>query len=177
MDALALGESNISMADVVSQLQEEGYNIYSASSDGNTITGITLDNNSLSILKGGKTAEIKVSYLREGTEGYTYYAVVKGNYYMMSLENGKIQIARKASDVVGEDSSVDTLTIASSNSLFTASINGDTITITSGSNTGNENLEIKYGNYTQTCAISIKALILFYVDDVAYSCEGRYNMV
>jgi hypothetical protein len=142
------------MADVVSQLQTEGYNINAVSSDGNTITGISLNTNSLSIPKDENTAEIEVSYLG-GTEGYTYYAVVKGNYYVMSQENGKIQIARKASDGVGENSSVDTLTIVSSNSLFTAVINGNKITITSGSNTGNENLEIKYGNYTQTCAISI----------------------
>ena len=139
---------------MVSQLQTEGYNINAVSNDGNTITGISLNTNSLSIPKGGNTAEIEVSYLG-GTEGYTYYAVVKGNYYVMSQENGKIQIARKASDGVGENPSVDTLTIVSSNSLFTAVINGNKITITSGSNTGNENLEIKYGSYTKTCAISI----------------------
>lgn len=139
---------------MVSQLQIEGYNINAVSNDGNTITGISLNTNSLSIPKDGNTAEIEVSYLG-GTEGYTYYAVVKGNYYVMSQENGKIQIARKASDGVGENPSVDTLTIVSSNSLFTAVINGNKITITSGSNTGNENLEIKYGSYTKTCAISI----------------------
>ena len=40
-----LGQSNVSLADVVSQLQTEGYNINAVSNDGNTITGISLNTN------------------------------------------------------------------------------------------------------------------------------------
>ena len=89
--------ADVSMEDIVSQLQTEGYEIETAISDSSSITGITLDSSSLSIKKD-ETATINVSYIGS-SDSNNYYAVVKGKYYLMTKDKNGVKIAREPSDV------------------------------------------------------------------------------
>ena len=144
---------DVSMAEVVSQLQTEGYNIYSKQSSEGSITGIKLDSNSLSISKEG-TASINVTY--EGKEeGMEYYAVVKGKYYLMTKTDKKIKVSREATDVSG--SGTEKLEAKSENETYVQveEISGNTIKLKAGNTIGTTTITVTYGSFTETCTVSV----------------------
>ena len=144
---------DVSMAEVVSQLQTEGYNIYSKQSSEGSITGIKLDSNSLSISKEG-TASINVTY--EGKEeGMEYYAVVKGKYYLMTKTDKKIKLSREATDVSG--SGIEKLEAKSENETYVQveEISGNTIKLKAGNTIGTTTITVTYGSFTETCTVSV----------------------
>ena len=143
--------TDVPMEDIVSQLQTEGYEIYSA--PGNGITGIKLDTASLSISKDG-TGTINVTY--EGnTEGIQYYAVVDGKYYLMTKDEKGISISREATDINGSEA--EELKAESSNNSYVKveEISGNTIKLKAGSTIGTATIKVTYGSYTATCTVSV----------------------
>ena len=143
--------TDIPMADIVSQLQTEGYDIYAAPGSG--ITGIQLDNNSLTMKTDG-TISINVTY--EGnTEGIQYYAVVRGKYYLMTKDENGITVSRKATDINGSEA--EELKAESSDNSYVKveEISGDTIKLKAGSTVGTATITVTYGSYTAECIVSV----------------------
>ena len=145
--------SDSSLDDIVSELRTQGYTIESVASSGSTITGISLDNSTISISANG-TATITVSY-DGGTSGNSYYAVIKGKYYLMELNDNGVKVSRTASDISASSSS-DELTASSSDSCVTiGSINGNTITLNGGASVGSSTITVSYGSHTASCSASV----------------------
>lgn len=146
--------TSISMADIVSELKKRGYEIEQAISTEGDITGITLDNNSLSILKNG-SATITVSFTGS-SEVMKYYAVVNGEKYLMSQNNSGIKISREASKVDGSETKRTlSAAVSSGNSVTVGTISGNTITINAGSTAGSSTITVIYGEFSQTCEVSV----------------------
>jgi hypothetical protein len=145
------GGNEISLEYVTSQLQEEGYSINSVVNDGSAITGITLSDSSVSISKDGGTAEITVSY-SGNSDAMQYYVVVEGKNYLITKEDGKISIAKTATEISSSSNPV-TLTATSDNtsSVAVGTISGNTITLNSGGTVGSSTITVSYGTYTATC--------------------------
>ena len=145
--------SDLSLDDIVSELRTQGYTIESVASSGSTITGISLDQSTISISANG-TATITVSY-NGGTSGNSYYAVIKGKYYLMELNDNGVKVSRTASDISASSSSSE-LTAESNNSNVTiGSISGNTITLNGGASVGSSTITVSYGSYTATCSASV----------------------
>ncbi len=143
--------ADVPMADIVSQLQAEGYEIYAQPGDG--ITGIKLDSNSLTIEKDG-TAVINVSY--EGnTEGMQYYAVVKGKYYLITKDANGIKVSREESKI--NSSAQEELKAESSNTTYVKveNVSGNTINLKAGDSIGTATITVSYGSYTDTCIVTV----------------------
>jgi hypothetical protein len=149
------GGNEISLEYVTSQLQEEGYSVNSVVNDGSAITGITLSASNVSISKDGGTAEITVSY-SGNSDAMQYYAVVEGKNYLITKEDGKISIAKTATEI-GSSSNPATLTATSDNtsSVAVRTISGNTITLNSGGTVGSSTITVSYGTYTATCVASV----------------------
>ena len=145
--------ADVSMEDIVSQLQTEGYEIETAISDSSSITGITLDSSSLSIKKD-ETATINVSYIGS-SDSNNYYAVVKGKYYLMTKDKNGVKIAREPSDV-NSSGSGSTLAATSSNTSYVKvdNINGNKITL-KGVSAGSSTITVTYGSFSATCAAAV----------------------
>ena len=143
--------ADVSIEDIVSQLQTEGYEIETAISDSSSITGISLDSSSLSIKKDG-TATINVSYSGGSNN---YYAVVKGKYYLMTKDKNGVKIAREPSDV-NSSGSGSTLAATSSNTSYVKvdNINGNKITL-KGVSAGSSTITVTYGSFSATCAAAV----------------------
>ena len=145
---------DVSLADIVAELQEKGYEIEQVAASGSTITGISLDSSSISVSANG-TATITVNY--EGSsDGNSYYAVVKGEYYKITETANGITIDRTPSEVDGSGSS-GTLaaTVTSGDSVTIGEISGNQITINGGSTAGSSVVTVTYGDYTATCTVAV----------------------
>lgn len=151
-----LGSSDtISMLDIVNELNKKGYTIETVVASGNAITGITIDNNSLSISANG-TATIRVAYEGSSDEN-TYYVVINGKYYQMSEKSGGgISINRNPSEV-NNTGSGQTLTanVTSGNNVTIEGISGNVITLKGGSTAGSSVITISYGEYTKNCNVAV----------------------
>ena len=148
--------TSISMADIVSELKKRGYEIEQVTSTGSDITGITLDNSSISISKNG-SATITVSF-NGNSDGMQYYAVVNGEKYLMSQnQNSGIKISKEASKIDGDTGTTRTLSavVSSGSSVTIGTISENTITINAGSTVGSSTITVSYGSYTATCSASV----------------------
>lgn len=144
------------MADIVSELKKRGYEIEQVTSTGSDITGITLDNSSISISKNG-SATITVSF-NGNSDGMQYYAVVNGEKYLMSQnQNSGIKISKEASKIDGDTGTTRTLSavVSSGSSVTIGTISENTITINAGSTVGSSTITVSYGSYTATCSASV----------------------
>ncbi len=145
-------QPDITMEDIVNQLQTDGYEI--ATAVGNNITGIKLDSNSLTVEKGA-TISITVTY--EGNaDGMQYYAVVRGKYYLMTMTDNGIIVSREPTNI--EDSEGNILTAISSNEsvVKVEEIRENIIELKVGNAAGKTaKITVNYGEYTAECIVTV----------------------
>ena len=82
----------IGIASILSELKTEGYIENYGTTGETTITGITLDENEISIAIGGQQ-ELTASFTSSSTTG-DYYVVIEGKKYPVKKENNKIVIEK-----------------------------------------------------------------------------------
>ena len=137
--------------DVVNKLVEKGYEIIKVATSGGSVTGITISPNTLT-LAPGEEGEIGVT-LEGSSDGYSYYAVINGNKYLMTLESNGIKIADEKSEVEETGSEI---TAESNNGDVTVKVEDNKVKVTAGSSTtGTATITIKYGTFSKTCNVSI----------------------
>ena len=137
--------------DVVNKLVEKGYEIIKVATSGGSVTGITISPNTLT-LAPGEEGEIGVT-LEGSSDGYSYYAVINGNKYLMTLESNGIKIADEKSEVEETGSEI---TAESNNGDVTVKVENNKVKVTAGSSaTGTATITIKYGTFSKTCNVSI----------------------
>lgn len=151
----ALGNiDKVSMSDIVKQLIEKGYRIETVITSISAITGINLNNNSISMSTNG-TETIRVIY--EGnSQGIEYYAVIKGLYYKMVLSNSGVQIDKTAKTIEDNGSGVNlAATVTSGTTVTVEEIQGNYIILKAGSETGLSTVTVTYGDYSKECVVSV----------------------
>ena len=137
--------------DVVNKLVEKGYEIIKVATSGGSVTGITISPNTLT-LAPGEEGEIGVT-LEGSSDGYSYYAVINGNKYLMTLESNGIKIADEKSEIEETGSEI---TAESNNGDVTVKVEDNKVKVTAGSSaTGTATITIKYGTFSKTCNVSI----------------------
>ena len=142
------------MSNIVSKLAEKGYKIKQVMTSGTTITGITLDKESISLSVNG-TETITVTY--EGSsDPINYYAIIGKKYYKMTLTKNGVKVDRNTSEI-DSTATQETLTAISNNeNVIVESINGNIITLKGGETTGTSTITVTYGRYEpQICTVSV----------------------
>ena len=123
---------------------------------GSNITGIELDKNKVTILANGmETITVKPS---EGTGKTLYYAVIKGKYYLIELNDTGVNVSKtetKASALAGSNG----LTAVSSDDCIEVSVNENEnlITLKGKSNIGTSTITVSYGTYSTNCTARVIA--------------------
>ncbi len=152
------------MQEVVDELKTEGYPIERIEASDNSITGISLDKENMT-LGFGKSNTIKVT-LESSGEPYTYYAVVDGKYYQMHYNSGNITIDRTPSEVSsdGEENTQRLSVNSSDETVATATIDNTTriVTVTA-KKEGRTTITVKLiegSNYSESCEVTVSPLQL-----------------
>ena len=148
------------MQEIVDELQKQGDKVEQVAIDGDGVTGIQLDRESMTLGFDG-TNKIKVT-LQRSDSSYRYYAVVEGKYYEMHFNSGVVTIDRTPSEVsnVGEKK---TLTVSSSDdTVATVTFEESTgiATVTAKSKAETITINATYGSYTKSCTVTVKDIPL-----------------
>ena len=144
------------MQEIVDELKNQGDKIEQVSIDGDGVTGISLDRETMTLGFGG-TNKIKVTLERSDTTS-RYYAVVEGKYYEMHFNNGIVTIDRKASEISNEGTKK-TLNISSSDETVATAIleeSTNIITVTATNKAGTNTITVTYGSYIKTCEVTVR---------------------
>ena len=144
------------MQEIVDELKNQGDKIEQVAVDGDGITGILLDRESMTLGFNGSN-KIKVTLQRSDSSS-KYYVVVEGKYYEMHFNGGVVTIDRTPSEVsnTGEKQ---TLTVSSSNdTVATATLDENTniITVTATDKAGTITVTANYGSYTKRCTVTVR---------------------
>ena len=151
----SMSSTETSMAEIVNELKERGYEIEQVIPSENDISGITLDSDSISISKNGSAT---ITVLFTGiSDGMQYYAVVNGEKYLMSQDNDEIKISREASKVDSGSEMARKLSavISSGSSITLGTISENKININAGDTLGSSTITVTYGKYSKTCEASV----------------------
>ena len=144
-------ERKPTLEDIMEKLNEYGYEIVQVATSESSVTGIKLSANTL-ILEPGEEKEIVVT-LEGDSSGYSYYAVVDGNNYLMTLESNGITIADTKSEVEVSESEIK---VQSDNENVTVEVEGNKVIVTAGSlATEITTITVSYGTFTQNCDVAI----------------------
>ena len=142
------------MSDIARQLNTKGYQIAQIVTSENAITGIYIDDESIS-MNANETATIQVTY--EGNpEGIEYYAVIKDKYYKMVLNDSGVEIEEKESKVQDNCSQEKlTATVTSGTDVIVEKIDRNVITLKAGNRGGTSVVTVSYGIYSKVCTVSV----------------------
>ena len=83
---------NIKLSDVIDEISKR-YEIYTNPGVSSTITGITLDKDSV-VMEANGNLTISAELTGELDDGSEYYAVVENRYYKMSIQNDMVVISK-----------------------------------------------------------------------------------
>ena len=156
--------SDPSLSDVLDKLKNENYIQNYGFSISSTVTGISIDQDSFYLAKGGKNF-IHALLARTSEEGGDYYIEINGKNFLVHKESDKIVIDK-------EEAEINELTVKSSDeSVATVSSDGLTITVNaSSSKQGNSTITVSYGDKSATCAVSV-------VDGSFSTSYGRIDVI
>jgi len=144
--------SDVSLAEVVSELETRGYKV-----GGNSvIEDIRLRNSSISIDKNG-TANIEVEIIEaENDENDdAYYLELKGKNYKINETSEGIIIDREPSEIEGGLSGTLGANIKTGTTVTIGNIGSDTITLNGGNTTGTTVINVTYGDITRECYATV----------------------
>ncbi len=151
---------NATMAGVISDLKEKGYNIKQITEGAGNITGITLAEDDITMEKS-QQKEITYTFVYEEGTTVRYFVEVQGKYYEILFNNGNITVNTEETNV-GEISKEPEVTVMSSdNSVIEVNKTEEgKITLISKEIVGNVEITIKEkkSNAAKTFIATVKVL-------------------
>ena len=159
MDKYTANGSSATLANIVNELKNKGYNIKTISAGGSSVTGINLENSKIKMTKNA-TSQVVVNFEGAGS-GSEYYAEVSGKYYKINLTNNGVTIDKTATTINESEESDNKLKAevksgSTGTGITIGTISGNTIPLTSSETaTGTTTLVISYGSYSKECEIAI----------------------
>lgn len=145
------GTPKPTLASIKSGMEKEGYIVKQIGTSEQNITGIELSQESIT-MEPGESKEIIVTYI--GEEEGKYYVEIEGKNYEMTLENGKVSIAKEKTEI-DEETQIK-LQVMSDNPNIEVTVKGRTITIKDkGNNTATAKITVTYGEYSKECSVAV----------------------
>lgn len=168
----------IKMSDIVADLKKQGFEIETRQVSSDVITGIKVKPKELKITENG-IGKITVEFLGSD-DGYVYYAVIDGAYYLMRLTDGEVIVERKAKNPEGSAVTA-TLKIEDGydkSIVASAIISENEITVTGGTGEGTTTLTITYGEGNRdTCTVKISPKVTSISSDPLTIDEGKEGQI
>ena len=145
------GTPKPTLASIKNGMEKEGYVVKQIGTSEQNITGIELSQESIT-MKPGESKEIIVTYI--GEEEGKYYVEIEEKNYEMTLEKGKVSIAKERTEI-DEETQIK-LQVMSDNPNIEVTVKGRTITIKDkGNNTATAKITVTYGEYSKECSVAV----------------------
>ena len=146
--------SEIALSNICEELEKK-YNIEDIDTGTPTVESVTLDKNSMQIVKGGTGKVEATVHTNPATK--LWYAIVDGKYYRIKIEDGKVKIEKTETANPTGTGSTPSATYSSNNDKVSVDTAGN---ITVGDEaTGTATITAEAGGKTATCEITILSLV------------------
>ena len=146
--------SEIALANICEELEKK-YNIEDIDTGTPTVESVTLDKNSMQIVKGGTGKVEATVHTNPATK--LWYAIVDGKYYRIKIEDGKVKIEKTETANPTGTGSTPSATYSSDNEKVSVDTAGN-IEVDDEA-TGTAIITAEAGGKTATCEITILSLV------------------
>ncbi len=145
----------VTIQQIVNDLKTQGYHIVENVTQANKVTGIVLNSNELTM---DRNTTINLTYtIQYETGTVQYFVEIQGKYYEITMENEKISVSKKESNLEQTDKEMVPNISINKEGIITAQLGqNDTIIIKSGEVFGQVEIILTYEEKTTTCKVTVE---------------------
>ena len=158
LDEISGGE-NATIASSISDLKEKGYTIKEVTGGENSITGISLSEENVTMERNTeKTVTYTLVYLEETL--IRYFVEVDGKDYEIIFNNREIKVNTEETNLEGMNKETEVTVTSSDSTIIEANKTEDgKIVLKAKDKVGTVTITVKCGNQNQTCTVTVELFI------------------
>ena len=143
----------VTLAEIIGQLKDEKYQFKSEETAENAVTGISVQDITLKV---GETGSLNV-ILEGNSDGIAYYAQIRGEYYLITLDQNGVKVARTPTKIGNSGESKTLSATASPEGIVTIGeiTENDKIPLQAGNTAGIATITVTYESLTATCQVTV----------------------